>query len=158
MLSRTRLRVAAGTLLAAVAAVLALAAFSPAHASAISPTSLTLACSDEVTLAEQVTCVATVSGSEPSAPTGDVTFKTDHGRLTADCTLYAVSPAAAQCAVTVAGTDLGVGTYPIAAYYGGDALHSSSSSVVDVSVLRVSSSTSVTCSPDTVRVGESRTC
>jgi large repetitive protein len=106
-----------------------------------------------------VTCTATVTdsgGGTASTPTGTVSWSSDGagGFSAATCTLDADG----TCSVTYRPAAIGTGTHTITGSYGGDAKHSGSSGTDAVTVVKRSTSTSVSCTPSTVPVDDTTTC
>src|SRR2546425_4710392 len=110
---------------------------------------------------EPTVCTATVSDIDlgtPTTPTGNVRF-TSSGAGTfssSSCTLFG-SGNSASCSVSY--TSTGLGGSAITATYGGDATHAGSSgSTLVADPPKRTTSTSVSCIPGSVVVGQSKTC
>jgi len=112
------------------------------------------------------TCTATVTDTTDvgtaSTPTGTVSFGASGpgGFGGEPCTLSETGPGVAGCSVTYTPRAIGTGSHMIVAVYGGDAGHaggvlSRGSTVVTVVQ---ATSTSVSCAPDRVAVGQPSTC
>ncbi|TMI57412.1 PKD domain-containing protein, partial [Candidatus Bathyarchaeota archaeon] len=116
-----------------------------------------------VVVNQAATCTATVTDTASSgqtAPTGTVTFTSSGtGSFTGSpCTLGSPTSNSASCQVTY--TPSGVGSHGITGAYGGDANHGSSTSspVFSLAVTLRTTSTSVSCNPSTVAVGQATSC
>ena len=107
----------------------------PAHATT------TLVACDEATAGVARSCTATVTdaATDPSTPTGAVTWSTTNGTVTDSCTL---GPAA-SCGVSF--TPASAGPATVTAAYGGTATHLASESELAVDVARRGTTTTVTC-------------
>ena len=99
-------------------------------------------------------CTVTVSNTATftDTPTGTVTMNTPGGGI-AQCTL-----AAGSCAIPVTMSS-GAAPFQAIGEYGGDATHlASTSPAFDVTVTRRTTTTTVSCTPATFKVGTSSTC
>ena len=128
----------------------------------IHPTSTTVNCSPNPTpVNAPTTCTATVTdtSSVPTTPTGTVSFTTNKAGSfsTTMCTL-AGTGSSASCSVTYTPSPGSEGTHTITGTYGGDLTHSGSQGRFDLTVIKRSTSTSVSCSPNFVQPGVSTTC
>jgi hypothetical protein len=119
-----------------------------------------------VATGRETTCTATVTDTSPgmaSAPTGTVGFEliSGSGSLNSDeCTLSQTGPVTASCSVGY--TPSAVGMNELFIQYHGDAEHAGNIlSIASASVTAIAprpTSTSVSCSPDTVAVGTPSSC
>jgi Big-like domain-containing protein/beta-propeller repeat-containing protein len=111
-----------------------------------------------VSVGNTTTCTATVKDIDTgisSTPTGTVSFSSSGtGTFSGSpCTLVS-----GQCSVTYTATTVGTGTHLITAVYSGDTAHSTSSGTTPLTVITRSTSTTVSCVPSTVSVGNATTC
>lgn len=120
-------------------------------------TSTVVNCSPNPVDAYAITaCTATVTdtSSYPSTPTGQVSW-TSFGLFDGSCAI-AGSSSSASCTVYFSfGSS---GSPPIAAGYGGDSAHTTSSGSPSLSVVGDPTSTVVNCSPNPVDAGKQTTC
>jgi len=98
--------------------------------------------------------VADTAGAGATTPTGTMTVTADSGTFSGNgtCTLDANG----RCTVTYTGTI--VGSHTIAAPYGGDSVHATSSGSAGVTATARVTSTSVSCAPASVPVNGTTTC
>ena len=129
-------------------------------------TSTRVSCSPgTVATGRPTTCMATVTttpvgGAPRTPPTGLVRFASiGAGRFSQpNCVLLPAGPSA-TCSVTYTPDSVGTGAHAITADYRGDANHGASSGSGTVAVIAPrSTSTNVSCSPDTVAVGAPSSC
>jgi hypothetical protein len=111
---------------------------------------------DSVAVDDQTTCTATVSADDGIVPTGEVAFDSPFGAFADDtCTLDDTG----ACAVAFTPSDVGSGTQPVDAVYGGDDGHVSSEDTADVDVELRTTDTTTSCDPSAgVAPGDSTTC
>ena len=130
-------------------------------------TSTTVSCSPSTVAVGQTTsCTATVTDTATggaSTPTGSVSFTSDTAggsfSSSGSCTLTGTGTAGqASCSASYTPGQVGSGSHGIAASYGGDPTHGISSGQTTVAVTTRSTSTSVSCSPSTVAVGQTTSC
>ena len=135
------------------------------------PTSTSVSCSPTtVPVAQPTTCMATVTdiaASGASTPTGSVTFSSDTSggsfSSSGPCDLSPTGTAGqASCSVSYTPGQVGSGSQTITASYGGDDVRAFSSAsttlTVTIPASARSTSTSMSCFPDTVPAGQPTTC
>ncbi|TMI51028.1 PKD domain-containing protein [Candidatus Bathyarchaeota archaeon] len=126
-------------------------------------TTTTVACSPSSVAINQVTtCTVTVSDTTttgPTTPTGTVSFASNGAGAFAGspCTLVSQTAASSSCQVTYTPTG-GPGTHSIPATYNGDATHNGSTQAFSLTVTLRTTSTSVSCSPNSVIVNQATSC
>ncbi len=117
---------------------------------------MTLVCTPTIiTVGQPTTCTTTVTDTSPnpSTPTGTVTF-TPSGK----CTLAIASVGSAKCSVNITPTDIAE-TVSVAAKYGRDLAHDTSTNIVILTVkTSETTTTTVGCTSRIVQVGDSITC
>lgn len=128
-------------------------------------TSITLVCNPSaIAVNTATTCVATVNDTgavAPTTPKGAVAFSSEGSGAfsSSTCRLNEVSLFSANCQIAYTPGMSSEGTQNLQASYLGDAGHSaSSSSAFTLSATKRMSSTSVTCSPDSLVVDEMTKC
>lgn len=112
---------------------------------------------------EQTTCTATITddGIGAATPTGTVTFATDSpGSFdSTSCTLSSTVVGLSSCQVSYTPTAAGSGSHTIAAQYSGDDEHFAPTlQETTVAIDRVTTTTTVSCSPAPVTVGDVADC
>ena len=115
-----------------------------------------------VGVGQRTTCAVTVSdeGIGQATPTGSVVFATDSpGSFGArpSCTLAAAG-GAASCQVTYTPSAASSGMHLITAKYAGDIEHPGHSAQASVAINRLTTSTSLSCTPAPVAVGQRTSC
>ena len=111
-------------------ATLALMGFCALPATAIAPTTTSVACQPaSLTVGASTTCTSTVSNGTATAPTGSVTLTSDTPGTGGTCTLIYGS-----CQITYTPTAVGNGTHELIAAYGGDAGDAASQGTTAVTV------------------------
>jgi hypothetical protein len=116
-----------------------------------------------VSVGQATTCTATVTddGIGEATPTGTVGFTTDSsGSFGGDtsCTLSEVSTGTSSCQVTYTPSAAGSGSHLLTASYSGDDAHAPGIAQEAVAINRVTTSTSVSCSPASVAIGQGTSC
>jgi Bacterial Ig-like domain (group 3)/FG-GAP repeat len=116
-----------------------------------------------VGVGQQTTCTATVTddGIGEAAPTGTVNFSTDSAGSfgsAPSCALSEASAGTSSCQVTYTPSAAGSGRHTLTASYSGDDEHASGIGQTVVSINRVTTSTTVSCRPAPVAVGQSTNC
>jgi len=146
----------------ALAAVVVWALVTASQALALDTTSTTVKCAPEsVAVGQASTCTATVTDTSASTnPTGTVTFapSTEGGFSKTSCEVTPEGPEKAKCSVEYTPSKVGAGTQEVKAAYGGDGTHSSSEGHGTVKVSVRPTSTSVSCIPAGVVVGQVAKC
>src|SRR3989454_4349898 len=132
------------------------------------PTTTTLTCIPaSVNTGSATTCTASVTDNAPIStglslpPTGTVGFTTSGTTTFAtSCTLVAVTTATALCSVTYTPTGTSARTDTITANYVGDSTHATSSYTfsLDVTSSLDSTSTTVSCTPSRIVLGQTSSC
>ena len=127
-------------------------------------TATSIACSPQNVVIGQATttCTATVRDTDsgtPVTPTGPVTFTTDSsGTFGGSPCVLSGSAGTASCQVSYAPTAVGTGQHTLTATYEGDGVHFGGSAQTIVTVAGRASSTSVSCSPESVLAGQPTVC
>ena len=127
----------------------------------LDPVSAGVSCAPGLVLADMpTTCTVTVTdtSSNPSAPSGAVSFaSTGQGTFSGggSCTL---AGSAGQASCSVQYTQAGTGSPVVTASYAGDGTHSLGQASTTVTVYVDPTQASVSCSPDPVAVGTASTC
>src|SRR2546422_805604 len=132
------------------------------------PTTTTLTCIPaSVNTGSATTCTASVTDNRPistglSLPTTGTVGFTTSGTTTfaTSCTLVAVTTATALCSVTYTPTGTSARTDTITANYVGDSTHATSSYTfsLDVTSSLDSTSTTVSCTPSRIVLGQTSSC
>src|SRR2546425_473890 len=132
------------------------------------PTTTTLTCIPaSVNTGSATTCTASVTDNAPIStglslpPTGTVGFTTSGtATFATSCTLVAVTTATALCSVTYTPTGTSARTDTITANYVGDSTHATSSYTfsLDVTSSLDSTSTTVSCTPSRIVLGQTSSC
>ncbi len=116
-----------------------------------------------VGVGQPATCTATVAdlGIGDATPTGTVGFATDSSGSfggAASCTVSEDTTGTSSCQVTYTPTAADSGSHVLTSSYSGDDAHASGIGQTTVAINRVTTSTSVSCSPASVAVGETAAC
>jgi large repetitive protein len=123
-------------------------------------TSTSVSCTPaSVAVGDKATCTATVSdssGGSASTPGGTVSWSSSGAGTfsSSSCTL----DASGKCSVDYTPSAVGTGTHTVTGMYSGDAAHNGSSGSAALTVTKRSTSTSVSCTPASVAVGEKVSC
>ena len=120
----------------------------------------------EVVIGEHTLCTVTVIdlGANPSVPTGNLHFASDHGgnfRRGAQCTLVATGSDRAACKMPYTPSDETAAADRIFATYSGDAAHRRSQGFASIEILHETgdqTGVALSCDPDTVEIGQASTC
>jgi hypothetical protein len=124
--------------------------------------STTVSCAPTSVLANvSTTCTATVTDPTGVAPTGTVSFvSSGAGAFSGPrCSLPAPARLSASCSVSYTPAAVGSGKHVISATYNGDTTHAvDTGASTQITVSARSTSTTVTCTPGSVAVGQSGTC
>src|SRR3989454_5791770 len=132
--------------------------------SVIRPTSTAVNCSPgTVPVNVATTCTATVTDIGPGmpvAPTGSVTFTSSGSGMfsSLSCALAPISSSASQCSVAYTPNPGSEGIHTITGTYPGDPNHSGSAGTFALTVIKRTTSTTVSCNPNLVPINTPTTC